>query len=73
MPAEVIDDREARQGARIVQNLAEIGLELRLRPFLAALGDEVFEPRMLAVAAVAVITVLRVRFINLPLRQSGVS
>ncbi len=57
VPAEMIDHGEARHGARVFQPLAEIGLELGLRPFLAALGDEVFEPRMLAVGAVAVIAV----------------
>src|SRR5258708_1701691 len=47
----------AGQLAGIVETLAEIGLELRLRPFLALLGDDVFEPRMLAVGAVAVVAV----------------
>jgi hypothetical protein len=39
------------------ERLAEIGFELRLGPGLALLGDDVFEPRMLAVGAVAVLAV----------------
>src|SRR5579883_1240129 len=57
MPAQVIAHLEPRHRPRIGEGLAQVLLEPRLRPGLAVLGDHVFEPRMPAVAAVAVVAV----------------
>src|SRR5712692_8619078 len=57
MPAEMVLDAEGRHRPRRLERLAEVKLELRLGPGLAALGDEVFEARMATVGAVAMIAV----------------
>ena len=57
VPAEMVGHAEGRHLAARRQRLAEILGQTLARPVLAALGDDVFETRMAAVAAVAPIAV----------------